>query len=91
VDVPDTYNITIDDTHVDVDGQKVALLGGEKVVLTVTPEVSYELATITVTKEKGGTVDVFDNSWFTMPKDNVTVTATFKKAEYTQADRKDRD
>ncbi len=54
---------------------------GTTVTLTVTPSTGYELNTLTITKEGGGTVTptkVDETHYtFTMPKDNVTVTATF--------------
>ena len=52
------------------------------VTLTVTPAIGYEVTTLTVTKAGGGTVSVASNT-FTMPADDVTVTATFSLAEYT--------
>ena len=53
------------------------------VTLTVTPAVGYEVTTLTVTKAGGGTVTVSGTNTFTMPADDVTVTATFALAEYT--------
>ncbi len=46
------------------------------ITLAATPDPGYELSSWTVTKEGGGTVDVVSNQ-FTMPEDNVTITATF--------------
>ena len=55
---------------------------GTTVTLTVTPSGGYELNTLTITTDGGGTVTptkVDETHYtFTMPKDNVTVEATFK-------------
>ena len=55
---------------------------GTTVTLTVTPSSGYELNTLTITTDGGGTVTptkVDETHYtFTMPKDNVTVEATFK-------------
>ncbi|MBP5249960.1 MAG: hypothetical protein J6Z46_08160, partial [Lachnospiraceae bacterium] len=53
---------------------------GDTVTLTITPDTGYEFGTITVTKASGGTVEVSgtgNTCTFTMPDDNVTVSATF--------------
>lgn len=54
---------------------------GTTVTLTVTPSSGYELSALTITKDGGGTVTptkVDETHYtFTMPKDNVTVEATF--------------
>lgn len=50
---------------------------GETVTITASPAKGYELDTITVTTASGEEVAVTDGS-FTMPKENVTVTVTFK-------------
>ena len=55
---------------------------GDEITLTVNPDVDYTIDTLTVTKAGGGTVAVADNK-FTMPADNVTVSATFKAITYT--------
>lgn len=52
---------------------------GETITPTVTPDPGYEPDAMTVTKDGGGTVAVSNGS-FTMPEANVTVRATFKKA-----------
>lgn len=52
------------------------------ITLAATPDPGYELSNWTVTKEGGGTVDVVSNQ-FTMPEDNVTITATFGTRTYT--------
>lgn len=55
---------------------------GETVSLTVTPGTGYELDTLTVKDGENKDVTVTNNS-FTMPADDVTITATFKKHNYT--------
>lgn len=54
---------------------------GSEVTITATADEFYELDTITVTKASGGAVIVTDNK-FTMPDENVTVSATFKKKQF---------
>ena len=55
---------------------------GDEITLTYNPDAGYQLDTLTVTKEGGGTVTV-SNDKFTMPASNVTVSATFKEITYT--------
>lgn len=57
---------------------------GSTVTVTPAPAAGYELDTITVRKDVGGTpstVDLNENS-FTMPDGDVTITVTFKKRVY---------
>lgn len=49
---------------------------GAQVTVTATPDASHEGGTVTVTKASGGTVTVTGGK-FTMPAENVTVSATF--------------
>ncbi|MGN0489630.1 MAG: hypothetical protein ACI4HO_10245 [Ruminococcus sp.] len=49
---------------------------GDTITLTVAPDMAYFLKSITVTKASGGTVTCTGKT-FTMPADNVTVSATF--------------
>ena len=63
---------------------KEAASAGSTVALTVTPDNGYELDTLTVTKAGGGTVDTTGSGntyGFTMPGENVTVSAVFKATE----------
>ena len=72
------YTITIGETPngaVTADKEKANI--GEEVTLTVTPNAGYTLDALTV-KSGEATITVTDNK-FTMPADNVTVTATFEK------------
>ena len=63
-------------THGTVTATPTDVASGTDVTLTITPDEGYQLDSLTVTKEGGGTVEVTDNK-FTMPDDNVIVTATF--------------
>lgn len=54
----------------------------QTITLAATPSDGYELSSWTVTKASGGTIDVVNNQ-FTMPNDNVTITATFTLKTYT--------
>ena len=72
------YTITISETTngaVTADKEKANI--GEEVTLTITPNAGYTLDVLTV-KSGETTITVTDNK-FTMPADNVTVTATFEK------------
>ncbi|MCM1462230.1 MAG: Ig-like domain-containing protein [Bacteroides sp.] len=79
-----THTVTIANTIANgtVTTDKATAAKDEKVTLTVTPATGYELDTLTV-KEKtsGAAVTVAADNTFTMPDDDVTVTATFVKAE----------
>lgn len=74
------YSITVNSAEngtVTASAEKA--IKGTDIILTVTPDDGYELATLTVKKEDGDDVDVTNNK-FTMPESNVTVSATFKIA-----------
>ncbi len=62
----------------------------DTVTITATPSEFYKLDTITVTKESGEAVTVTDNK-FTMPDENVTVSATFKKQQFAVTTQTDGD
>ena len=72
------YSVTISETtNGTVTADKETANIGEEVTLTVTPNAGYTLDVLTV-KSGETTITVTDNK-FTMPADNVTVTATFEK------------
>ena len=54
----------------------------EEVTITVTPKDGYKLGELVVTDADGNTVKV-TNGKFVMPKSDVTITATFVKADNT--------
>ena len=72
------YKITIKATNGTVTAPATAQYG-ETVSLAVTPDPGYELSTISV-KKSTTKVTLNEDSTFTMPAGNVTVSATFKKA-----------
>ena len=75
-----TYAVTCEETE---NGQISAVPSakpGDLVTIEAIPEKGYELDTITVKDSDGIQIDVTDNS-FTMPDSDVTVAATFRKAE----------
>lgn len=81
-----TYSATADSAEngkVTLD-KTSSLKAGDTVTVTTTPNKHYELDTLTIKGENGTTVDTTkksDNEYtFTMPAENVTVTAIFKKA-----------
>ena len=55
---------------------------GDTVTLTVAPDTGYELDALTVKDASNSDVTVTNNA-FTMPASNVTVSAAFKKTDYT--------
>jgi len=59
-----------------IDNSKVNV--GDTVKLTLTPNVNYEIDTLTVTDENGTEVPVTNNT-FTMPNSNVKVEAKYKR------------
>lgn len=76
-----THTITIDPDieHGTVTADKTEAAKGDKVTLTITPDEGYELDTLSVrgANTETGTL----NHAFTMPDEDVTVTATFKAKE----------
>lgn len=73
------YTITCaDSVHGRVTVDKSTAAGGETIKVYVYPNPGYELDTLTVTE---ATLNQSNNT-FTMPASNVTITATFKVAEY---------
>ena len=75
------YSVTISETtNGTVTADKETANIGEEVTLTVTPDAGYTLDVLTV-KSGETTITVTDNK-FTMPADNVTVTATFQAIDY---------
>ena len=80
-----SYTVTAgacDNGSVTTDKQTATM--GETVTITATPAQGYELDAYNVTCETLNlAVTVNADGTFTMPADNVTVTATFKKSTYT--------
>ena len=77
------HYVTMDNTITNgsVAADKTDAYEGETITLTVTPETGYGLDTLTV---RQGEADIsVENYMFTMPTEDVTVTATFKKLQYT--------
>ena len=67
---------------------KTTASAASTVKLTVTPDEGYELDALTVTDAAGNAVTVTDAYSFTMPRSNVTVTATFKQTAEPTPERK---
>ncbi|MBQ3463728.1 MAG: hypothetical protein IJH36_11620, partial [Clostridia bacterium] len=67
--------------HGVVSGVHSANIGNE-IKLSITPNGGYELDTLSVKDSQNREIDVTGDK-FTMPADNVTVEATFKKVNYT--------
>lgn len=79
-----TYNVNVNDTeNGTVTADPITAAAGTEVTLTVTPDEGFELDTLTV-KNGEEEVTVTDNK-FTMPEGNVTVSATFKVIETSEA------
>jgi hypothetical protein len=79
------YNITAGTCeHGSVSADKATANMGETVTLTANPDQGYELEAFTVSCETiNQAVTVNEDGTFTMPADNVTVTATFRLKSYT--------
>ena len=73
-----TYNVTVDSgiTGGTVTPSANTANMGDNITLTVEPNMGYFLKSVTVTKASGGTITCTNNS-FTMPAENVTISATF--------------
>lgn len=73
-----TYTITVDSgiTGGTVTPSATSASMGDIITFTSTPETAYFQKSVTVTKASGGTVTCTSNS-FTMPAENVTISATF--------------
>lgn len=56
---------------------------GKQIVLTATPNVGYELESLTVKDTNGNSISLDSDNAFTMPDSSVTVTATFKLHQHT--------
>lgn len=75
----DKYNVTVSQTtNGSVSAEPTSQEAGKTVNLTVKPEQGYKLEKLSVKDASGNYVSVKNNS-FTMPKTDVTVSATFKK------------
>ena len=79
---PVTYTVTIADgiEHGSVSVNPTSAAANDTVTVTVTPDTGYELETLTVDGETTKNIAVTGNK-FTMPAENVTVTATFKEIQ----------
>ena len=79
------YTITVDDAieHGTVTASRSSANENDQVVVNITPDAGYELASLTVDGTNVTSI-VSDNSYsFNMPAHNVTITATFSKVNYT--------
>ena len=83
-DEPTMYTVTVSDSleHGKVTADKSSAEAGAKVKLTPTADSGYELDSYSVKDEKSNTIPVTEGT-FTMPKSNVTVSATFKETAET--------
>lgn len=82
VDAPGQYTISIGQSqNGTVTSNTQTADYGDTVTLTATPDVGYELDTLTVLDANSNPVTVTNNQ-FTMPNSNVTVSATFAIASY---------
>ena len=81
---PTMYTVTVSDSleHGKVTADKSSAEAGAKVKLTPTADSGYELDSYNVKDEKSNTITVTEGT-FTMPKSNVTVSATFKETAAT--------
>ena len=79
-DEPTMYTVTVSDSleHGKVTVDKISAEAWATVKLTATADSGYELDSYSVKDEKSNTIPVTEGT-FTMPKSNVTVSATFKE------------
>lgn len=79
----DVFTITCETfEHGKVEASKYSAAEKETITLMASPDEGYELDKLTVTDASGNPVSVTNNE-FTMPAENVTVTATFKLKTFT--------
>ena len=81
---PTMYTVTVTSSieHGKVTADKSSAEAGAKVKLTATADSGYELGSYSVKDEKSNPIKVTEGT-FTMPKSNVTVSATFKETAET--------
>lgn len=81
-----SYTITLnnDDTKGTATLSATTANAGNTITITVLPNTGYSVASVTATKQGGGTISVTNNGdgtyTFTMQSDNVTVTVSYKQA-----------
>ena len=77
---PDTYTITVNQPLEGgtISADKASASAGTEIKLTVTPSENYEIQSVTMNGQSI-TADANGQYKFTMPAENVTVSATFKK------------
>lgn len=83
-----TYWITydFDDTMGSVRASHTMVSGGDNIKLTVSPKEGYALDALTVKDADGNTIALGDDNTFTMPRGDVTVTATFERTYMVKID-----
>ncbi len=75
-------NITVNSSnHGTVATDKVQAYEGEEITLTIAPDTGYKLIELTVKDSSNKELEVKDNK-FTMPKSDITVSATFAAKDY---------
>ena len=80
---PQVFNIKVNNgANGTVSVEPTSSIAGETINITVSPDDDYQLDELKVTDESGEEVTVTNNS-FTMPKANVTLSATFKEKPIT--------
>ena len=80
---PQVFNIKVNNgANGSVSVEPTSSIAGQTIKITVSPDNDYQLDQLKVTEANGKEVTVTNNS-FTMPKSNVTVSATFKEKPIT--------
>ncbi len=78
-----TYTVTVSSpTNGSLSVDKTSAVSGATVTITTSPATNYELYALTVTGADNTAITV-TNKTFTMPSQNVTISATFKLITYT--------
>jgi hypothetical protein len=78
-EAPATYAVTVADGIVGgtVEVSSTSAKAGDEVTITATPAEGYELVSVSVTGVTSNEAVIVTDGKFTMPADDVTVTATF--------------
>lgn len=82
--VKEQKNITITkSTYGEVSVDNLKHYPGDKILVTITPELGYELDTISIVSKRTNTaISLASDNSFILPNEDVTITATFKASQF---------
>ncbi len=77
-----SYGITVEDNGLGTVDVVSSAIKGNHIIVDISPAEGCELESLTAVDSEGNDIEVTDNS-FTMPGASVTITAVFRKIDYT--------